>query len=643
MTAGWLEKVAERAGVGVPEADAVLKKWGIRPDRAAAAAPRLRLKRIMFYGFKRGVEAEPFRFEWASLEPGVWAIGSYDNLVGKSTVIEVVLWALRGQPKDLQPDIRRRWLRSVEVDFELDQRPYAIRMMIENGIPSGSLSRFAGTQWQEVDGFTSESGFAAVMARFMMEAFGLDPIPSWQNKGEEGQPVSHGWAALAGAMYLGGDHSLLFGEIEFAGLPGRMLQMFVGLPWAQTTMYASTAEKEIKHKAAAAVRAAEATKAAEMAASDRLFGELETARELLNALPDLSVTDEGLDTLGVKAGKHARALRDTETQLKRAEDDAAILKSVADEDEQDVRSIRETAVAGRFFNGLHPTCCPRCETRISKDRTQQESVAMQCAVCSHPITMEQQEEFDEQLALLEERARLSRSAAERAAALVRPLRMSEEQLQQELSSTQQAFDAVVRASGAASERRKLELEIARLEGALNERQRPVTPAQERSDGSLIEAALKEAVARRDSVMGDIFSDLNAEILRLGHTFGIVQLEQIDLNSRAQMAVTKGGVQTSFKYLSPGERLRLRIATVVALLRVGNNRGIGRHPGVLFVDSPGAEETNEQDLASLLRELQTIAAELPDLQVFIASADARAVEASVDPKRRRIAAAGAYLW
>ena len=477
----------------------------------------------------------------------------------------------------------------------------------------------------------------------MMDAFDLEPVLSFKKTGEEGQAESHGWSALSSALFLGGDHSFLFGDIQFAGLPGRMLQMFVGLPWAQTVMAAGTAQKEISHKAAAAQRSNETANAAQAADVERLRGDIKAARNQRAQLPEPAGSGEGLEGLGRKADAQNRVFRDTQDQLERAESDAARLKIMADEDEQEVRSARETVVAGRFFNGLSPACCPRCETVITKERKRQESEAMQCAVCSHPISLEQQEEFDEQLAVLGERARASRMAAERADALVGPLRDSTKKLRQELTSTQQAFDALVKTSTAFSERRKLELEIARLEGALSERQRPSVPVEESPDASVIEAALKEATERRDAAKNEILAAMNEEILRLGTAFGIPHLEKISLDAGARMGLTKGGVETTFTHLAPGERLRLRIATVIALLRVGKKRGIGRHPGVLFVDSPKAEETSDQDLTILLNELKTIAVDLPNLQVFIASAEAQAIEATIPPERRRVAAAGEFLW
>ncbi|GAA3832652.1 hypothetical protein GCM10022226_62420 [Sphaerisporangium flaviroseum] len=55
-------------------------------------------------------------------------------------------------------------------------------------------------------------------------------------------------------------------------------------------------------------------------------------------------------------------------------------------------------------------------------------------------------------------------------------------------------------------------------------------------------------------------------------------------------------------LTEGEQLRLKIVTTIALLRHGFRSGVGRHPGLLLVDSPGAEEVDSGDLRHMLEDL-----------------------------------------
>jgi hypothetical protein len=91
-----------------------------------------------------------------------------------------------------------------------------------------------------------------------------------QGSDGERQAVEHGWAALSGGLYFGGDHKVLLSDVQMSGLPARMLQMYIGLPWTSTRMQAVTAKKEINQEREQASKAAthRATDAA--AARERL-------------------------------------------------------------------------------------------------------------------------------------------------------------------------------------------------------------------------------------------------------------------------------------------------------------------------------------------------------------------------------------
>jgi ABC-type ATPase involved in cell division len=65
---------------------------------------------------------------------------------------------------------------------------------------------------------------------------------------------------------------------------------------------------------------------------------------------------------------------------------------------------------------------------------------------------------------------------------------------------------------------------------------------------------------------------------------------------------------------------LRIAVVVALLRIGHRHGIATHPGLLLIDSPRAEEVQDHDAVALLAALERLCIETPGLQILVTTAD-----------------------
>ncbi|MXO66226.1 hypothetical protein GRI91_10705 [Altererythrobacter endophyticus] len=624
------------------EAELALRKRGITADRPLRPARKLTVRRIAFKGEKRGTAQGPIDFDWSDLAAGVWAVTSERNLRGKSTVLEILLWALRGTPKGLQDDVRR-WLSSVCVEFDVDDQHYVVEFAVEERVPRGSLARRrVSGEIDELDRFMSDEGFEAAMSRFMMNTLDLDPITAMQGKEDERQIVEHGWAALSGGLYFGGDHKQLLGDVQMAGLPARMLQMYIGMPWATTVMQAGTAKRELDQETEKASKAATtATKEAETARA-RIDRELQVAKKILEGFAPATGTAAELERLAGEVARLSPIALDLAQRLARAETEATELERLATADERAVRDLRENIVATQFFNGLQPVCCPRCETRVSGERLKRESADLSCSLCAEDIPIDEMEGASEGLDASEQRLAAAKAAAGRARANAKALGGQSKASSAELEGARQALTKAA-TSATFEQRRKAELEVARLEGALKERHAPATPVAVSPDLALVSAAHAEADKAYKAGRGDILDRLNAEILALGQRLGVQMLEEVKLNTNASLLLTKGSEPTSFSKVTAGERLRLRIATAVALLRVGRERGLGRHPGLLIVDSPAAEEVSPDDLTAVLSELQAISRETEGLQIIIGSANASAIVDRLGEQWCRSATGDDYLW
>lgn len=642
MSGGWLETVAAKAGMRPTEAELALRRRGITVDRPLRPARKLTVRRIAFKGEKRGTAQGSIDFDWSDLAAGVWAVTSERNLRGKSTVLEILLWALRGTPKGLQDDVRR-WLSSVCVEFDVDDQRYVVEFAVEERIPHGSLARRrASSETDELDRFMSDEGFEAAMSRFMMSTLDLDPITAMQGKEDERQVVEHGWAALSGGLYFGGDHKQLLGDVQMAGLPARMLQMYIGMPWATTVMQAGTAKRELDQETEKASKAAKAAAKDAETGLARINRELQAAKKKLDSFAQVTGTAAELERLAGDVARLSPIAFDLAQRLARAEVEATELERLAITDERAVRDLRENIVATQFFNGLQPVCCPRCETRVSSERLKRESAELSCSLCAEEIPINEMEGASDGLDAIEQRFAAAKAAADRAQANAKALGEKSRACSAELENARQALAKAAR-SATFEQRREAELEVARLEGALKERQAPATPVIASPDVALVSAAHAEAEKAYKAGRGDILERLDIEILALGRRLGVQMLEEVKLNTNGSLLLTKGGEPTSFSKVTAGERLRLRIATAVALIRVGQERGLGRHPGLLIVDSPAAEEVSPDDLTAVLSELQAIARETEGLQIIIGSANANAIVSRLGEQWCRSARGDGYLW
>ena len=86
----------------------------------------LRLRRIRFSGTKQSAdESGPFNFDH-SFSDGCTSIASDKNLTGKTSVIAIAKWALRGEPdSDVSQNVRK-WLEAITVQGTVDKLPFSI-------------------------------------------------------------------------------------------------------------------------------------------------------------------------------------------------------------------------------------------------------------------------------------------------------------------------------------------------------------------------------------------------------------------------------------------------------------------------------------------------------------------------------------
>ncbi len=176
-------------------------------------------------------------------------------------------------------------------------------------------------------------------------------------------------------------------------------------------------------------------------------------------------------------------------------------------------------------------------------------------------------------------------AATRAAE--RALAAAKSQAQLELSSSQAELDSIqtriaqAESAHQLSDRIEAEHELAAavavveaLEGM--EPEEPVLPTAV----VILNAASELLRGEIAQVSADLFAELSEGTRDLALSFGIGELEAIKIKANGTMDVTKGGgAKSSFSSQSPGERLRLRYALVVALLRTARHRDIAGHPGL----------------------------------------------------------------
>lgn len=645
----WVVAVSERAGVARGDTEKLLEELGIHSSTRLPRPRRMLLKRLQFSGNKmRESSPEPFTFDW-ELGPGVWCLASEDNFVGKSSVLRVATWALRGYPGELQLDVKK-WISSVDLQFAIDEVDYRVAFSCDGEVVKGEVTRNKRGTDRTLATFDSADDFAQTMDEVMSDALGLDRLPAFHKfaNSEDGRVVMHSWPAYASALILADPaNRALLGDVEMAGLPGRLLQVYVGLPWASTAATARAKALELGQEERYAARRMSEDDQARQGAEAELQVRLAEFRERLSKMADPALAQESLTAAYSELGTAQNAHLQAQRRLAQLDSELVVVREKRIADKARLQDAEESRYVRRFFEALEPSCCPRCETKIDNQRKLREKAQDACALCASPLNTESNDEAA--LALMRQTLAASEKAEANASTLCADAKAAVDAAGDRLIAAERTYTDLRRAADS-SPRRNLELDIAKLEGALEERVRTrteVTSAPATSNRAarlaVAKAAAIEADQRAKAAAEKLFAELNTEIRVLANAFGIDALADAKLDRAAHLKVTKGGQTSSFSSLTSGERLRLRVATVVAMLRVAAKHEVGRHPGVILLDSAGGEESKRDDAAALVRELLRICDELPELQVIVATARPELVEKVVPKARMRFAPTGKHIW
>nr|MDT0521336.1 hypothetical protein [Streptomyces sp. DSM 41633] len=648
-------RIATRARVTIDDVRSVFESQGI-PLGAPPARPRpMRIHRLRVAGVRTGaLEPGPFDTTFR-FDVGLTALVA-SNLRGKSSVLELVTWCLRGTPREKSGAIH--WLSEVDLDATVAGQSMAFRLNLDNEEITSAVA-LSGPDPAVLEAHRSPNPAQGVLPLFraqssesyaeqvqalMMNWMDLHPLVSAK---QGTSAVTHGWPAYFGALYLPAARSAaLLGDVVMSGLPGRLLQVFLDLPAAGVLTKVKT-QAELMATARKRRQSAATTAQEERAAQRRhTEEELSAARSRLAQVKQrvAGLDRESLPDLAAAAMHLARVVADKQQSwddLMRVHRQAKVQRQ---RDEKLLNDVRESAIARRLFHGLDPTACPRCDQDIAADRRRLEREAHSCAVCARPVEGDD-EAPEDVLAEAEERVQRSSQAERLAKDAFEQVEGELDQLSRDL---QMAQEKLRRADAAAQvpEYAQAQEDVLRLEGALSVLPAlPAAPDDPAEDLAIkvLRASVKTLEDDHAKEADKLFADLNAAISDLGRKFGFAGLESVSIDRAAHLKViSDGGHERSFTDQVAGERLRLRIAVIVALLRVGAAHQVSTHPGLLLIDSPKAEEIQDVDFHLLLEELNAVTS-ANQLQVLVTTADFGLVHDVLPPDGIIEAAVGKPLW
>lgn len=629
-----VQRIAAAVGCTDEAVEQTLNDYGLNLATPGRHHRSVRIDRLRIRGHKAGA-VEPGKFdETFNFDLGVTVIAA-DNLRGKTTILEILTLVLRGESRDLQADVLS-WLSEVSLDVHINGQPIGFRLSLEGSeitqglILAGTISDLASSDDATTNG-TTEFGRASgndewteQIGSFMMTQLGLEDIQVFnraRNDDEPGTIKSHGWPAYFGVVYPpAGADTVLLGSTSGDFLPVRLMQVFLDMPEATRSMRVGALARRLDCELKAEQRRGRDSNAVLVTQLAGARGRKEAAETRLRELQEEAPVESLQELVRLAADAGSRL-----TEARQAAEVAgaafAGARSARVADERALNGLRESAAASALFHGLDPQFCPRCETAISSQRRVQEHETLHCAVCDTTLHGDGEDDYAER-----EQHAVDALGATRAAE--KALDAARSRAEAELAEAQDDLDALdlriaqAQAARQATARVNAEHELAAATAVVQTLEEMTSEEVEPSTAQKILTAtdqiLREEIGQASA---DLYKALSGVVCDLAISFGIGELEAIRVKANGHMDVTKGGGATSsFGSQSPGERLRLRYALVVALLRTARARGIAGHPGLLLLDSLKAEEVQDDHAKTLLQGLVTAATDEPGLQILVTTAD-----------------------
>lgn len=621
-SADWTRAIATKSGATIEEVEAVLAAHEVRAQSVFPRTRRLRIRSVSFGGIKHG-GTQRFEFAWEGLDKGLWGVISGGNSKGKSSIINILRCALQGRfPGDLKADIWK-WLDSVDVHFSIDEVLYAVRVSKLSGIENAEdatarLERGRDPSTVIYEG-TAGKAFEQSMSDLFTDELGFDRIHAF-HKGNDAI-VEHGWPAMSSALFVRGPGAALFGEQVVDGLPTRLVQWFIGLPWISTYTAAAAAEKQYSEAKRRQSATRDAMAARTRSRVDTLRRDLERAKHDLAKLPDRQRLRRRL----IELDRLIASAQADITTCRIARDQAAAALQVAKDSWNETRhayqQAKDNTEAGYVFRRLKPRCCPACEADLGT-RLKAEEVPT-CGLCGTTDVGAPDGQASDDLSFLkdsvadaatnagecEAKANKAADTFKNAVNAMDVLASEMKDLQSELSVPDKADDLF----------RKVEITEALIKELIGEEDEEVAEVavdvEPQTDvHAILKAAEKITKDLMERTQADTLKKVGDMLLDYSVRLGVQNLESMTLHS-SRLEINQGGAATTFSKLSPGENLRVRVALAISVVSVARGSGIGRHPGLLVLDSPGSQEM-AAEFASLMGSLGDVLKEEPELQIII---------------------------
>jgi len=595
------------------EIRAVADKLIYRDKRSSRPAPVLMVKKLLFKGTKTlaGQDTKPIDYQ-QEFAPGVNIILIEQNLVGKSSILKTIKFALTGDHEEYDQAVRE-WIKEIWLQFSLGTRDFTVLLAEKEDAWHGLLvSRTEDRPFDEVvealprkdQVWVTLEKIREGLAAFFSNEYSLGTL-GWTivKTGGEIVPQAASWQTYFQALRIkDDDHDYLLCE-SVAGLAGQayiLATAFLGLhlaePLNQLGVQNATLKKTKQRDEAEVARLNQE--------KTRLQEERRTASQRVEEIQQVQAERRRAVLAGDLPDQIATADSDlvqTMTQIKALQQEQQNLASLAQQERAQAKRLRTLAQLQREFTGLEVTYCPRCSKGIAPALITREGETHQCRLCNktaEAAAPEDVEHFEIEAKECESRAAAHQRGHTEAGKQITTLQKTENQQRQRADLLRQSIQGGITAALPKPEEEEEKTQKSERVGNLNHQISLIDKKlAEMGDGSnperqakivkRVRERLKEEAGRRNTAINVRLNELAQGVIA---ALGADQITGVKVSPLGDISLEKNGADVPFGGIkNPGERFRVKLALFLAMMQLGREKDGGRHPGFLLIDQLGAAE------------------------------------------------------
>lgn len=608
----------------------VLSSLDLSIPALQSATPQLLLHRLIFSGEKtlQGEdESRSFRYD-QKFQTGVNVLLVPDNNVGKSSVMKTIKFALTGDDSDYDVDvktwIKRIWLQfSVGVDtftIYIFRAEKSLRGILVLGDEDKYLEDLSEIPKKFFDAHGSEK-LQENLQQFFLERFGLS-ILRWTQMDSSGIATrGTSWKTFFQAMLIpdSSDQYLLCDPQHAIGnQEGLIFSTFLGLRLVEPLNHLLVEKNLIGRK--------------EKRDSEEVKNKQETINQLRKELEEIR---EEIRTIKLNQGLRKRAfaiedsterifneidprLREIVSNVNGIQEQINLLTTDIKRSSARARGLREAIQFKLHFTGLEVLLCPNCEATVDEQSIVQEKEHHICRLCNAPALPASQDELEALEAEAREFDRRARDNERSKTGLERKLQrmlqereslLQERELQEERAKF--SYELAIETPEESEKLENLYVQSGELSGRISLLTQQLTNVEMDEDGTKLRLQVinkvrdflkKEAEELNETVL----QRLSLTIQALVRITGVESITDISCTPLGKVQLRKHGNSISFSGIqNSGEKFRVKLAFFLAMMQIGREPGIGRHPGFLMIDQMGSHEMVEKDCFALAEVLQQL--------------------------------------